>query len=567
MMPIAKFEMPDGRVARFEVPEGTTPEQAQMLIQQQLGGMSEPEQQAQPIPQGQPTMQQPVTAGQEAEQAGFGARNLAAFGAPVAQTYYGIKQLLGGGTLSPEDQQSVKDWQGIAGAAPVANIAGNIATMAIPAAGAMRAGGLAGAAGRSMLAPASAMQSAAGGAAYSALQPTESQGSKGMFERAGQAALGGVAGAGGFALGSKLGSVGIPKQMTPREVAAVTARQKGYSIPPREGGGIIGKAGEAISGKIKTDEAFRLANQSVTNAKAKAALGLPDDVTLNADVFKQLKAQAGQGYDAVRNVGTVKLDKQFMDAMDDITSKYRSASTAFPGLVKDDVADTIAMLKVPQADSAGMIDAVKVLREQADMAYRAGDGGKGRAIKQAAQEIENAIERHLLATNQSPSLIKGFKNSRKDYAKISTVEQYTNPISGDVDAKAMGRLIDKKKPITGDIKDIAEFGRTFKEISGITEKGANPFGWTDYAAGAGGGTLAALSGNPAGLAIAASPLLRIGARQAIVSPQYQSQLAKSGAANLSSLARIGPTNAAAIEASRQALLRSLLAPAAVGMSQ
>lgn len=35
-MPIARFEMPDGRVGRFEVPEGTTPEQAQSLIQQSL---------------------------------------------------------------------------------------------------------------------------------------------------------------------------------------------------------------------------------------------------------------------------------------------------------------------------------------------------------------------------------------------------------------------------------------------------------------------------------------------------------------------------------------------------
>lgn len=33
-MPIARFEMPDGRIGRFEVPEGTTPEQAQELIAQ-----------------------------------------------------------------------------------------------------------------------------------------------------------------------------------------------------------------------------------------------------------------------------------------------------------------------------------------------------------------------------------------------------------------------------------------------------------------------------------------------------------------------------------------------------
>jgi hypothetical protein len=35
-MPIARFEMPDGRIARFEVPEGTTPDQAQQLISQEI---------------------------------------------------------------------------------------------------------------------------------------------------------------------------------------------------------------------------------------------------------------------------------------------------------------------------------------------------------------------------------------------------------------------------------------------------------------------------------------------------------------------------------------------------
>ena len=35
-MPIARFQLPNGRIGRFEVPEGTTPEQAQSLIQAQL---------------------------------------------------------------------------------------------------------------------------------------------------------------------------------------------------------------------------------------------------------------------------------------------------------------------------------------------------------------------------------------------------------------------------------------------------------------------------------------------------------------------------------------------------
>lgn len=41
-MPIARFQLPDGRIGRFEVPEGTTPEQAQTLIQAQLPTLGQP---------------------------------------------------------------------------------------------------------------------------------------------------------------------------------------------------------------------------------------------------------------------------------------------------------------------------------------------------------------------------------------------------------------------------------------------------------------------------------------------------------------------------------------------
>jgi len=40
-MPIARFEMPDGRIARFEVPDGTTPEQAHTMMQAHFNDSSE----------------------------------------------------------------------------------------------------------------------------------------------------------------------------------------------------------------------------------------------------------------------------------------------------------------------------------------------------------------------------------------------------------------------------------------------------------------------------------------------------------------------------------------------
>lgn len=51
-MPIARFQLPDGRVARFEVPEGTSPEQAQVEIEKHLA--SAPKAEA-PKPVSQPS--------------------------------------------------------------------------------------------------------------------------------------------------------------------------------------------------------------------------------------------------------------------------------------------------------------------------------------------------------------------------------------------------------------------------------------------------------------------------------------------------------------------------------
>ena len=41
-MPVARFQMPDGRIARFEVPEGTSPEQAQSLMEAHFASPSAP---------------------------------------------------------------------------------------------------------------------------------------------------------------------------------------------------------------------------------------------------------------------------------------------------------------------------------------------------------------------------------------------------------------------------------------------------------------------------------------------------------------------------------------------
>ena len=58
-MPIARFELPDGRIGRFEVPDGTTPEQAMQLISSNLSSL---------IPKEEPAQQVEATAVPTAQQ-------------------------------------------------------------------------------------------------------------------------------------------------------------------------------------------------------------------------------------------------------------------------------------------------------------------------------------------------------------------------------------------------------------------------------------------------------------------------------------------------------------------
>lgn len=152
---------------------------------------------------------------QTMQEEGWLGRNLAGAGSALAKPYYGAKQLLSGGTLSPEDQQSVRDWSTIEKEAPVGAVAGNIGMMVAPGLGLAKAPSVIGAVGRTILNPATAIKSAAVGAGYMGLQPTAEQGAEGLKQRAIEAAKGVALGAGGYGVAKGLGRVLAPELANP----------------------------------------------------------------------------------------------------------------------------------------------------------------------------------------------------------------------------------------------------------------------------------------------------------------------------------------------------------------
>ena len=262
--------------------------------------------------------------------------------------------------------------------------------------------------------------------------------------------------------------------------AAQKGSELGYVVPPADlQPGVGTELLSGLSGKIKTAQVASQRNQAVTDKLVRKELGLSADEVLNADVLQSIRQQAGQAYAPVKQAGMVTADKTYMKALDDIGQSYKGASSAFPGIAKNEVGDMVQSLKVGQFDAGGAVDAIKVLREQADKAFRTGDTGLGKATKEAATAIESQLERHLSATGNTDAL-DALREARKLIAKTYSVQKGLNSQTGEVSAQALAKQLEKGRPLSGELLAVAEMGRAFpKAMQSLKEapKAVSPFDW------------------------------------------------------------------------------------------
>lgn len=288
--------------------------------------------------------------------------------------------------------------------------------------------------------------------------------------------------------------------------AAKKAMDAGYVIPPADlKPGMMSEAASGFSGKIKTAQVASQRNQGVTDALARKAIGLGATDELTPDVLQNIRRAASTaGYEPVKNAGAVAADPQFFKALDDIARTQQGATRSFPGLADNGVPDLIAKLKQPVFDAGDAIDATKVLREAADKAYRGGDTALGKANKAAADAVEGMLERHLQAAGQ-PDALKAFQNARQLIAKTYTVQKGLNSETGSVAANKLAAELAKGKPLSGDLRTIAEAATAFGKATQSLKETPKALSPLDYAVSLGS---AFGSGNVA-------PLALLGARPAV----------------------------------------------------
>lgn len=331
-----------------------------------------------------------------------------------------------------------------------------------------------------------------------------------------------------WAQGSKQKAIDQTAATAQKFAAAEQANKLGYVIPPADlNPGVVSEVVSGLSGKIKTAQVASQRNQSVTDNLARKALGIADDAPINLDALNTIRQRAGQSYEAVSSLGTINPTPAYSQALDDAVKSFTSSANSFPGRKIPAVVEDIQSLKTGAFDAGDAINTIKVLRNEADAAYRAGNKLEGKAYKDAVDALESAIDTHMVTTGAPADLLKNYRDARQTIAKTYTVQKALNAETGNISAPKLASELTKGKPLSGELLEIAQAGQAFPKSMQALKESPKQISPLDFAVAAGltGGTLNPLMMATLGIRpLARNALLSSVAQKSMLTPGFKQSL-------------------------------------------
>jgi len=381
---------------------------------------------------------------------------------------------------------------------PKSYVAGRVAGAVAPAVGASNIIG----AIPSFAKSAPLIQNVGMGAAMGAMTPEET-GKTGVElykEQAKQGVIGGTIGAALTPLQKLAGVLRGPEQTSQMASAVEKARGAGYVVPPTQANeSLVNRVLEGTAGKVTTAQNASAKNQVVTNKLAAKAIGLPEDELITPTVLKDIRTEAGDAYEALASLP-----------------------------IKPEVlpSSTMNIKGSPEIDPKKMVYDLRLIRNNADSYYKAYQRSadpeqltRAKQAQSAAAKIESTLEDYAKSLGKE-ELLPALRDARQLIAKTYTIEKALNPVSGAVEAKSLARELRKGKPLSEELKTVAEFSTQFPKATQTTEAmGSRPqISPLDIGVS---GIVSAITQNPKALA---SMMVRPAARAAALSPAVQNRL-------------------------------------------
>jgi hypothetical protein len=307
--------------------------------------------------------------------------------------------------------------------------------------------------------PAVATNALAGAAGATASQVAADQG----YGTAGQIAAGLVGGGATAATANRLS--GATRNTALQQANAIkdanfkAARDAGIKIPVSQSNPnslLANTVDIVVGGRPRMQQSAAIANQSKATKAAAKDLGLDVNSPISVTNLKDVKDAAYKtGYEPLRGAGLVTVSPKYGAALDALQAETLNAKKGFAGYDDGGLVKTIDALRTNEFDSASGVDMIRQLREDAGTQYASGNTKMGKALKGAANAIENEMETHLASTGQK-QLLTDYRNARQQIAKAMTVEKALNTATGEVSAQGLGRQLNKGAPLSGEMRAIAE---------------------------------------------------------------------------------------------------------------
>lgn len=313
----------------------------------------------------------------------------------------------------------------------------------------------------------------------------------------------------------------------PKNTLTTNARNTGYSVPPSYSNpNFINKSLAKVAGEADLARIASAKNQQVTNNLARKSIGLADDQPITVEALGEVRKQAGQAYKVLKGFGDIQTDRKFAKDLTEITKNYTSAGRDFNVAGGDRIQNIVKQVRGDRFGSDAALNMIKIARNDASAAFRAGDTDLGLANQKLASAIEGQLERAVVQNTKVPrAAVANFINARKVIAKTYSIENALDA-TGNVSARKLASTLGKK-PLTAELKQAAQFSQTYPQLNNIGVHGGNGITLFDSLVGIGGGVA---TGNPAVAALTLGrPALKAGlnsttAGKLMGTPSYSSAL-------------------------------------------
>jgi len=330
----------------------------------------------------------------------------------------------------------------------------------------------------------------------------------------------------------RAGRLVAEKPLTLKQNVLKEAQAEGLVVPASDAvpSSVARGAVEGLAGKPRLNQDASFRNTQTINDIVAKELGLPKGAEVSLASLDALRREAGQAYSVLENAGTITPTVLFRRDLAGSIADLRKASRDFPVLAKADspVAAVIEMaqgLNKPTFQASSAITAIKVLRDEAGAAFRAGQPKVGNAYRDISKALEDATQLHL-ENFGNPAAVQVFREARVRIAKSFSVEK---ALTGDgfVSAAKLAAQRSRRDPLTGGLDLIARFSEQFPQASRVIKTPPIQTGRLSSGIGLLGLTGATLAGSP----LAAIPSLALAfggpaVRGSILSRFGQATLAK-----------------------------------------